>query len=135
MQFKNKLHKERYYLLLGKDNTKEFDVERQAFFYLCSGIDSLYDSIESFYDPDERMIRYYYNGKDREEDIKINPKLSSIERTMMAFAFHLFNWRNNENVTPFELFQHDQETKYICLLAICLRFKLPIYLGYPGWIE
>ncbi len=129
VKFKNEVHKERYCSFIKRDKTKDNDLERQSFFYLSAGIEDLFSAIDDFYNFEYRNIDFYHNGPNADNIVKISPRVTSRERAMMALAFHLFNGKNADEVTPNDLFNSDSESKVIAMNAICIRYEMSVQLS------
>lgn len=126
MRFANKEHSCRFEIMLKRDNTKEGDTEREAFFYLISYDESLYDEADALYDFSKRQAKVRsYDGESWRERIEDNPKYTHEQKTILKLAYILLGDFLINTLGLYQIFKvwADGENA-VMLTAISLRFNL-----------
>lgn len=114
--FEKEEHECRFYTIIDKDSTSEFDSERISMFYIISGNTELYSHLHEIYDC-------------RTHRLKQNPLhkleyMCSSSQKLLMLALHLYNSRNCKNITPFEILNNlDRYNLDLALNALHLRFS------------
>lgn len=113
IKFFNKTHKERFFQLLTKDNTNEYDIERYSLFYILAGNNDIYSKgIDNIYDFKNHGIR---PSKIKKID------LCSSSKSLMDLAIDLYN--GNGKKAPSDIFLYlDTKNTKLALNAIEMRY-------------
>lgn len=118
MKFLDKEHEERFKELIKKDGANNEDRDIKAMFFILSGENSLYNSVEKLYDFKERVITPEKKGI-----------LSSSQEALLALAYNLYcNWdKYNENINTYsvtDVFEYlDNRNFQLAMNAIEIAFN------------
>lgn len=108
-----KEHTERFFKLIGKDNTVSTDRDRIALFFIISGINDLYTKVNNLYDFKNHWIK---------DDCFEKVDFSNSIKKMLQLAFNLYN--NSTAPAPLDLFSTlDNDNYRIAMKAINIKFN------------
>lgn len=125
MEFLDAEHEELFKKLIERDNTREGDEERRAFFYIISSTDELYSQIDKLYDFSVHRIELnnYLEGR---------IMLTGGTGRMLYLAHHLYNGfsfkridkeKENYDKSILDVFAGLDENNYkVCINALHIRF-------------
>ncbi|MFY4781553.1 DUF6075 family protein [Campylobacter jejuni] len=118
MQFLNNQHRQNYFDLLARDNTSDGDIERQALFFIIAGESRLIEMVNRIYDFKERWIK---------PEVFQEGFITSGYRALIALGFNLYNGYDESKSSVLDVFSSlDAEGKRLAMLAIALRFRMPV---------
>jgi hypothetical protein len=125
MEFLDSEHEEMFNKLIERDNTRQGDEERKAFFYIISSTDELYSQIDKLYDFDVNKIELnnYLEGR---------IMLTGGTSRMLYLAHHLYNGFSFKKIDKekedydrsiLDVFAGLDENFYrVCINALHIRF-------------
>lgn len=118
MKFLDKEHEERYKELIKKNGANNEGSDIKAMFFILSGENSLYNSVEKLYDFKERVITPEKKGI-----------LSSGQEALLVLAYNLYcNWdKYNERINTYsvtDVFERlDKRNFKLAINAIKIAFN------------
>ena len=117
MDYLNKEHEERFYKLMGEDNTEVCDRERQSLLYILAGNRDLYQKKNGIYDvKNHSIIPCLTKG-----GLKID--LSGGAKALVKLGFNLYNGTNQKDADICDIFYNlDEDNRRLALNAIKIRF-------------
>ena len=108
-------HAVRYQELLLRDGTDPKDVERQALFFIFSGMEDLYNKVNGLYDFEDNSIR--------PEALEGCVDLTSGTRALVELAFNLYNGFPSRTIRDL-LAPLSEDNRRLAVDAITLRFGM-----------
>ncbi len=108
-------HAVRYQELLLRDGTDPKDVERQALFFIFSGMEDLYNKVNGLYDFEDNSIR--------PEALEGGVDLTSGTRALVELAFNLYNGFPSRTIRDL-MAPLSEDNRRLAVDAITLRFGM-----------